>query len=152
MTLGDGETTALIPIGAWPLKAGDTLYCRWVRSDTIPDEHRRFVNRHVGRLAGEHRLGTIYVRYFEIVPPSEGPWIGEFTATVDEEGTLPAGVFVHDRPNTIGLLASLRGPGVPAAIAHEISHVIQDRDNGYQSEEESRKLERSYLANYLGLV
>lgn len=104
--------------------AGEWMMLSWVDEARVPDEHRAFVQGHVDRAAAMLGTGPIRVVWYD--PSDGGP--GSFPFQANRVGELPGGVTPPDEygPNTIGLLAGMRGDRLVAAVAvHEVRHVFQ---------------------------
>ena len=99
---------------------------KYVSRDRIPDVHRRFVQRHVDRLARQYDLGRVQVRWFTTGSETDH----DFTSPPPPSGRAecaPAGSCPTDPGDFICLRADHRGELVPLTIAHEIGHLIQVR-------------------------
>lgn len=94
----------------------------WIPPDRIPPKQRAYVRRCTDRAARRAGLGRIRVRFFGPVRAGYKP---DFFGRGFPPGTYPNGVTPGDQPMTIGILASLRGPVVEGAIAHEVGHVLR---------------------------
>jgi len=118
------SSTALRGVGIGNLAPGQgrLVLVSWVPDEDIPPEHRAWVARHVERAATMAGiLGDVDVVWF--APASDG--LGDIAIPADPDGRPPAGCTNQALPNTIGLLATLRGPIVAQTIAHELRHVLQ---------------------------
>jgi hypothetical protein len=154
-------------------KAGEVVILRWVPASRIPKHHVQYVQKHVDRLAQENDLGPIRLRWFR--PAEERPLIvtrkngvvvdvaevsldgaerpvagmvdgepGEFWSDTEEDGT-PVAFVTKSLPNTIALYETLRGDELPYVIAHEIRHLVQNRDGLEASEADADVYGAYYL-------
>lgn len=103
-----------------PAAEGEPVIFSWVPDTQVPIAHRRYVRKHVERVAKRLGLGPIRVRYF-------GPQLGDgdFYLVAPADGAVPLGVAPPDETPTIGLNAAIRGRVVLGTIAHECRHAWQ---------------------------
>jgi len=132
-------------------KEGDVLLMRWIPESRIPKHHVQDIRKHVDRLAKENDLGQVKLRWFraaedralmvtrkngEVVDVATldepdrpaGSRDADFWAVAGPMGTSAIAFVTPSFPNTISLYATLRGDELPHVVAHEVRHLVQQRD------------------------
>lgn len=124
-----------------------SYFAKYVSRDRIPDGHRRFVQRHVDRLAAQHGLGRVWVRWFSAGSEADHDF------AIPGDSRALAGSCPIEPGDYICLRADFRGPQVPLIIAHEIGHLIQVRTGtvGQDVEAEAQGYALEY-GKQIGLV
>lgn len=146
MTTIHGTVTADIPHST----TGGYVRLRWVPLEEIPAEHRTLVSLHVDRLARLHGLGRVRVRYFAGATEDGA---AAFSWYVPAGGYVLLGNVSRDRPNAIALHHGLRGDELVAhTIAHEIAHLLQQREGWEHREEFPTAFADDYLRAELGVA
>lgn len=124
------------------LGQGEIVFLSWVPEERIPPLHRKYVRRHVDRLARENGLPPVTIKWFG--PPLNG---GDFWGVAPFAAAMPGGVAPSDMENTVAFHYALRGADVLLpVIAHEICHLVQRRDGRPSDHEEATRYGVEYAA------
>jgi hypothetical protein len=156
-----GLLTPLKKLPMQPVPAGTLIPFVWVDPARVPERHRRYVTRHVNRLAPELGVPRLVVRFYAPTRRGQMPAFLH-RATHDDYivGGIASRMLVHEMLTIDGqpldvtgevpyicLLETLRGAMLVTTIAHELRHLAQPADmTRDEREADAERFAAAYVA------